>query len=488
MSLSRLSPALPLLLLALATSLAACPAAEPQDDDDSVSDDDDSASDALSASAVLHPSHSLIASVTVQGVDGTSVWVQVRASGVPDWQTPASVGGESVAIPVIGLRAETTYSLTAVTADGRRSGPLSVTAGSLPEDIPGLQVDVFDAASVTPGVTVFGVGAAPGPGSEPLGGPYLIGVDEEGEVVWYLDDDSLGESAYRDARLLDDGNVLVLTRGGFRVVSPSGENLGDFEGSTRVHHDAMPLAGGGWMLLSNEERTVNVDVLGGDTLLKGGVAVQVDAAGEILWSWSTLDYLDTERFPGDLSMNVQGQSGSVDWTHANSIFHDQQSDLVLMSLRHQSQVVAIDRATDDIAWILGQDGDFELIGAPAGTGWFYSQHQAQLLSGDRVLLYDNGTERPTGEGGQYSRALLLELDHKAGTAEVMWSYDVDNYTSFLGGVTELSTGNFLICAGGQRSMDASAQLLEVAGGEAVWSLHAENGVIYRTRRFESWRD
>ena len=93
-----------------------------------------------------------------------------------------------MAIPVIGLRAETTYSPTAVTADGRRSGPLSVTAGSLPEDIPGLQVDVFDAASVTPGVTVFGVGAAPGPGSEPLGGPYLIGVDEEGEVVWYLDD------------------------------------------------------------------------------------------------------------------------------------------------------------------------------------------------------------------------------------------------------------------------------------------------------------
>ncbi len=155
-----------------------------------------------------------------------------------------------------------------------------------------------------------------------------------------------------------------------------------------------------------------------------------------------------------------------------------------MSLRHQNQVVAIDRQSSEIAWILGESGDFDLVG---DAGWFYSQHNAQLLSGDRVLLYDNGTERPSDQGGQYSRALLMQLDHGAQTAEVIWSYEVDHYTSFLGGVTELSSGNVLICAGGTTG-NASAQLVEVADDVAVWTLEADEGVIYRTRRFEAWRN
>ena len=480
-----------LLLLLFAASLVACATPDPADDDDSVADDDDSVADDddsvadLSASATLHEQHTLIATVTVSDVADSQVWVEVRADGVPEWQTQPVTGADTVEVSVIGLRAETDYELTAVTSDGRRSEALNVTSGSLPSGVQGFSVHVFDARAVTPGVTVFGIGASPGPNSEPLGGPFLLGVDEEGEIVWYLDDDSLGDTADRDARLLDDGTILVLTRGGFRIVSPSGENLGDFEGSTRVHHDAMPSSDGGWMLLSNEERTLQVDALGGETLLKGDVAVQTDADGEILWSWSTFDHLDTERFPGQLSMNAGGQTGSVDWTHGNSVFHDLDSDLVLMSLRHQNQVVAIDRQSSEIAWILGEDGDFDLLG---DAGWFYSQHNAQLLSGDRVLLYDNGTERPADEGGQYSRGLLLQLDHGAQTAEILWSYEVDDYTSFLGGVTELSSGNFLICAGGQSSPDASAQLVEVADDEAVWSLEADEGVIYRTRRFEPWRN
>jgi arylsulfate sulfotransferase len=412
------------LLLALGAGLLACPTSAPEVSEDPADDDDSEAE--LQASAALHE----------------------------------------------------------VTADGRRSDALPVTSGALPLGVLGFSVEVTDAASVSPGVTVFGIGASPGPNSEPLGGPFLLGVDEEGEIVWFLDDDSLGDTADRDARLLDDGSILVLTRGGFRVVSASGENLGDFEGSTRVHHDAMPSSDGGWMLLSNEERTLQVDALGGETLVKGDVAVQVDPDGEILWSWSTFDHLDTERFPGQLSTNASGQTGSVDWTHGNSVFHDMESDLVLLSLRHQNQVVAIDRGSSEIAWILGEGGDFELVG---DTGWFYSQHNAQLLSDDRVLLYDNGTERPQEDGGQYSRAVLMQLDHDAHTAGVVWSYEVDDYTSFLGGVTELSTGNFLICAGGATG-NAHAQLVEVADDQAVWTLEADEGVIYRTRRFEAWRN
>ena len=44
------------------------------------------------------------------------------------------------------------------------------------------------------------------------------------------------------------------------------------------------------------------------------------------------------------------------------------------------------------------------------------------LDNGNILMFDNGDSRPTKEGGQYSRALELELDLKKKTAKKVWEF------------------------------------------------------------------
>ena len=75
----------------------------------------------------------------------------------------------------------------------------------------------------------------------------------------------------------------------------------------------------------------------------------------------------------------------------------------------------IDRATGDVLWRLGLDGDFALAGA---TDWFFHQHSPQWQPDGRLLLYDNAVGNPALPMGQtpHSRAKIFELDETTMTA------------------------------------------------------------------------
>ncbi len=63
-----------------------------------------------------------------------------------------------------------------------------------------------------------------------------------------------------------------------------------------------------------------------------------------------------------------------------------------------------------------------------------------------ILLYDDGNERPASQGGQYSRALELELNFKTMEAKKVWEYrhKPDIFTDAVGSVTRLDNGNTVI--------------------------------------------
>ena len=186
--------------------------------------------------------------------------------------------------------------------------------------------------------------------------------------------------------------------------------------------------------------------------------------------------------------NAQG--GHLDWTHANGLAYDIVDDSVLVSLRHQNQVIRVARGNGQVTQRIGAGGDHPLLSGD----WFYSQHSPELDGEGGLLLYDNGNERP-GDGAQgllpkderESRAVRYVLDADTGEVEETWSYRVPEFTAFLGGVSRLENGNVLVCAGGLRGAQSSklARLLEVtpdANAEVVWSLEME-AFIYRARRF-----
>ena len=96
-------------------------------------------------------------------------------------------------IPVVGLRAETTYDLTVsafdAAGDPAGQGVVQMTTGALPDWIPPLQVNQIDAARMAPGITLFDIQrwGVDQPPDEPSG--MLVGVDQEGQIVWYHGND-----------------------------------------------------------------------------------------------------------------------------------------------------------------------------------------------------------------------------------------------------------------------------------------------------------
>jgi hypothetical protein len=142
------------------------------------------------------------------------------------------------------------------------------------------------------------------------------------------------------------------------------------------------------------------------------------------------------------------QDTRSEWTHANAVTEMPDGNLVL-SFRNTSQVVMVDRRTGEIYWKLGP---------PPLSG----QHAPELLPNGNLLIFDNGPHR-VDETMPFSR--VLEID--PATKEIVWKYQDNPLQNFLSprisSAQRLPNGNTLINEGN------SGRLFEVTpAGEVVW--------------------
>ncbi len=444
------------------------------------SDPIDSASEQLTVEVTLDPDQPLLAWANVTLETPGTARVVSWSDEVAARTGPTRDSGTSHRLVVLGLRADSTYEVqvVAVLEDGTvlTSEPQAVETGSLPRDL----ADFF-AAGVSEdaaGITLLGPAD---PDGEPADSdaPFLFGVDAEGEVVWLYDTTTVGNHANRSAELLASGALQMLTPQSVRAIEPDGETgwLIATDAAGAVHHDAATLPDGHVVLLAETVQAVDVPALGGLVEVTGDRLVELDTDGVEVWSWSTFDHLDTQRYPGELSQKMN-DDGTTDWTHANSVVYVESQDALLVSLRHQNQVILIDHETGELLWTLGEDGDFAL-----GEGtWFASQHAASMPEDDLVLLYDNGNERPRPR----SRAVAWRLDLDTGTADEDWSWETETYTSNMGDADRLASGNTLVCAAASRRPEDDGRIAEVTpDGEVVWELIlTEDDWVYRAERVD----
>ena len=117
------------------------------------------------------------------------------------------------------------------------------------------------------------------------------------------------------------------------------------------------------------------------TPLLDSLVQEVDIrTGLVVWEWHGLGHI-----PASDSYATTSTSASYDVYHLNSIqvlAHGQ----LLVSARDTSAIYDIDRATGRIVWTLGGKASTFRLGRGAR---FYFQHDAQLLRGDRVSLFDD---------------------------------------------------------------------------------------------------
>ena len=251
--------------------------------------------------------------------------------------------------------------------------------------------------------------------------------------------------------------LLELTEG---EVWDSGTLMADAE-IARFHHDGKRLEDGRWATLEQ---------------------LKVSSGGTEFYGFQAR-ILNPETGATDLQYSAQRAvdeghlaAGSGDAWHTNwvEVATLGGRELLLLSLRNLSQIIAVDASTGDWAWTFGAGGDFTLLdpeGEPLGDEGFPSWIHGPELNGDELLVYDNGVEATR------SRVVAYRLDVEDRTATLLWSWTEESwYEAYLGSVSRLPDGHVLIGRGHGEPYSPSPgdpnQILEIdpTSGEKLWQL------------------
>ena len=257
-------------------------------------------------------------------------------------------------------------------------------------------------------------------------------IDREGRVVWYRQG---SQAATLGFDVLSDGNFVLQASPKVEVVTPANRlvavlseddaaartGLGTFD----IHHDIVATPDNSLLLLVQDTATVS------DTVWTGEAVWEWDYRTDALEKrWSSFDFLSpsTDRGP---------RTVTTDWLHANSLSMGPRGNL-LMSLFFTHEVISIAPDFQTLEWRLGgAHSSFDVLDGGMDAG----QHTAEEVETDRILLFDNGRDRPGG--GLYSRALELEIDRSSNTAGIVWEFrpSPDIYAPIVGSTYRLEAGN-----------------------------------------------
>ncbi|MFW6189633.1 MAG: aryl-sulfate sulfotransferase [Planctomycetota bacterium] len=334
----------------------------------------------------------------------------------------------------------------------------------LPEHWPEIRVHVCDEERMHPGPTLVNFS------NHPLHVPLTAAViDPRGETKWFY---QRGPLEYRwdyTADLPDmRGDIDTRTTG--KGVLVCGTNI--VEGLARVHafevnwdgevrwenlminhHHIHKTPDGTYMFLTEDRR--HFEAFDGAELIGDQIVEWDPRTSRVAWNWHLFDHHEPE---------VERH----DYSHSNTIEPDPRDGSYYVSCRNMNSILKVDRATGAIVWRLGVGGDFEID--PADQ--FYHQHSPELQPNGNLLIYDNGTGRPEEVGGEYSRAVELEIDTGAMTARRAWEWRPEEplYTPIWGDADRLPNGNTLMVFGTRTEGDTTRYFEVTPEGEVVWDV------------------
>ena len=259
-----------------------------------------------------------------------------------------------------------------------------------------------------------------------------IALDNYGEIRWWL---NIGYT--KGMTMLQNGHLLLSNADkGPDLTSTSGvvelDMLGyvhkNYEIDGGYHHDGYELENGNLIILTSKR--------GGGTL--ADYIVEVDRnTGKVVKDWSLKDI--ALKVDPDLL-----EPGEITWGWINSVFYDKNTDSLILSVRNQNSVVAIDYQTGDIKWILGEEKywsskfkDYLIKGV--GDDFIYpqGQHSVNITTDGKLSIFNNGynsykeetvTCKSLKNNASYAVVYSLDLDNK--TAKVDWKFGGQEYFSY----------------------------------------------------------
>ncbi|MSP57163.1 MAG: hypothetical protein EXR69_16435 [Myxococcales bacterium] len=200
----------------------------------------------------------------------------------------------------------------------------------------------------------------------------------------------------------DHQSILSLEAGCIVRTALTGEVISRLS-TPAGHHDFVELPSGELAYLSSTVREWNGWEVVGDQI----VVLAADGAQRVAWdAFDDLTPVVLEHWSS--TFNPVG----AEWTHANGLDYDADTDTFLVSSFYLQSIYSIDASNGDILWQLGGDGgDFSFL----DDRGFGPQHAPQRTA-DGVQLFDNGS--PT----YGSRVVQYALDTTSHEATVVAEY------------------------------------------------------------------
>ena len=239
------------------------------------------------------------------------------------------------------------------------------------------------------------------------------------------------------------------------------------------HHDGKEVFTGDLLTLESVDNNV------GDMWWEGfRLRLHDPLTGMLNWEWDSQHGVDQ----GALA------TGSGDVYHANWVdYIDGPSGPTgYVSLCTAYQIIAVDPVSNEVKWVFGPDGGFDLYdtaGNPLPDSEYTQCQHGLEMQGNRLLVYDNGW------GRGYSRATEYELNPTERTATLLWTWtEPEWWEGSLGDVDYLDNGNVLItqahpsCWAWEYPDDKSAVVeINPETGEVPWraTFTSTSDAIYR---------
>ena len=359
---------------------------------------------------------------------------------------------------LIGLAAglENWYRVVVTTDKGKEL----VCEGTLDVDAPPSGVPEYEVTTHEEGRTASNFVLISNAGQEDVGPAVL---DRDGNVVWYSEkDDAI---AHTQMEFLEGTTDLVYMEQDVmhQDATLSALVTGTLDGEVLTHtpiegahHAFVQLPDGTLATLGVDVRDWTDPDTGDEEIVVGDTIIELAPDGTQTEVWTAWDSFEVIPHSG---WDRPYYEGMRDWTHANAIDYDPETDSYLVSLGAMSLVVEIERSTGEMGNVYGPT--YSMF--PDDSTVFNFQHGANWTDEGTLLLSTTNL---------YTHSIEYEVDREANSLTQVWTYGLEEhiFAAALGEAERLDNGNTMV------SFGMGSQLHEVADdGAVVWVMKGSTG-------------
>ena len=310
---------------------------------------------------------------------------------------------------------------------------------------------------------------------------YSLAINKYGEPIWFTRKENFNMDQIIVTQFLENGNFVGFSNGRGYEFNIDSDIVFEIPNEYSIHHEIRKTNNDTYFFIDAEIEYHPCPIECDDNFSyfpvpwQGDRFIEINSLGEIVWDWNTFEEISLNEY-NPLYAQIYNGVLDLDWTHSNSVFYDENTESVYVSIRNLSRISSIDYLSKDINWSIGES-DFMENPSFQNEINFSQQHSAQLTDNGNLIFFDNARFQEP----EHSRCIEVGFDNNEPI--LIWEQVLPDsmFTGSRGECDRLDSGNSLISAG------RSGNVVEVnPDNEIVWHLNVKQSgysvTIYRTER------